>query len=897
MARLDAVQALFDAVVALPAAARERALCEAHVDADVRAEVRRLLAHDSRRDDVIERALGRALDAAGSTARPGQVGPYRLLGELGSGGMGSVHLAERSLGGTRQRVALKLIRGLQTAQARHRLARERELLAQLNHPNIARLLDASDDGDQPYLAIEHVEGEPLLDWCARHTLPLASRLVLFERLCAAVQHAHQRLVVHRDIKPSNVVVRGDGDPVLLDFGIGALLDDPADAGITAAFTPAYAAPEQRRGGRATTASDLHALGGVLRDLGVDASAPKRMRRDLGLVVAKAMHANPARRYASADALAADVARLRTGRPVHAAPDRAGYRLRRFVARHPLGSLAALAAVVVAAVFVWRLAIERDRAIEQARRAEATRDMLLSVFDAAAPDRTAGRTFSARDLIAFGRVRLADAGRGDLHAPLAATLARVHVALGDPQTALELLEPARDAIVGDDREDVLLRAQVDELLGRAYRDLDRVDDSLAAYRRSLAAREAFAASDPAPLATALQQAGQAELEAGRASAAEPLLVRALGLREALVPVDALAIAETRRTLALVHLELGEVARAREEAAQVERELVASLPAAHPALIDALAAHATILVHQGAYEDARERLERALGIARTTLGETSTITASLENRLAESLLGLGRFRDALAHNEAAFRIQRDVRDGDPVAGAIAQADLGSAYATIGDYAHARDLLAGAVDALAQARPTDDPEVLRARSNLARVDSLRGEHATALATLDDVLARTRATRGEEAERTAFELLRLAAARVRAGRFDEAAATLDAVEPRFAARLPADHPWRCDVHVQRGRIALTRGDATTALREFDLALDGLATQPGLAYDLRLIAGVGRLEALVALGRLDEARAGADALAPTIEGELLPAATERRRFEAVRLALAARGGALAPNP
>lgn len=890
MTRFAAVEALFDAVVGLPAATRERAIAEARVDADVRAEVRRLLAADARADDRVGQALDAAVGVAARAPQRLRIGAYRLLRELGSGGMGSVFLAERSLGGTRQQVALKLIRGLPTAQARHRLVRERELLAQLNHPNIARLLDGGEDEGQPWLVIEHVEGEPLLDWCARHGLNLARRLVLFERLCGAVQHAHQRLVVHRDIKPSNVVVRADGDPVLLDFGIGALLDDPEDATVATAFTPAYAAPEQRRGERATTAGDIHALGGLLRDLAapVRAGAARGMRRDLDRVVARAMQAHPARRYASADALAADVARLRLGHPVHAAPDAVGYRARRFIARHPLGGLAAILALVVAITFVWRLAVERDRAIEQARRAEATRDLLLSVFDAAAPERLAGRTFGVRDLIALGRARLAEgsAERADLRAPLTATLARVHVALGDPAAALELLEPVRAGIAGDDREASLLRAEIDELLGRSYRDLDRVDESLAAYRRSLATREAFAASDPDPLATSLQQVGQAELEGGRAGVAEPLLARALALRSALVPADIVGVAETRRTLALVHLELGDVARARAEAATVEADLDAAVPATHPARIDALATHASILLRQGEFEAARERLERALVIARTALGETSTVTATLENRLADSLLGLGRFRDALAHNEAALRIQRAVRRDDPLAGAIAQADLGSAYATIGDYAHAHDLLATAVDAIARARPADDPETLRARSNLARVDSLRGDHATALAALAEVLERTRATRGADSERTAFELLRTAAAQVRAGRLDAAAASLDAVEPLFAGRLPADHPWRCDVHVQRGRIALARGDAARAEREFAIALDALATQPGLAYDLRLVAGVGRIEALAALDRKAEGRSAVLALAPIIERELLPQAVERRRFEAVRARL-----------
>ena len=891
-AGFDAVAALFDAACAQPEALRDAFVASADVDPAVRAQVRRMLARDDA-DDPLAGALDAALQAIAAPPVPKRIGAYDVLRELGSGGMGTVFLAERRLGEARQRVALKLIRGFPTREARLRLERERALLAGLEHPNIARLIDGgeSDDG-QPYLVIEYVDGEALFDACAQRQLPLDARLALFERLCHAVQHAHQRLVVHRDIKPSNILVRADGDPVLLDFGIGRLLDG-GDAAATQAFTPAYAAPEQRRGEAATTASDVYGLGTVLYELagGHVSEAgrdPASLRGDLARIVRTAMHEEPARRYATAEALAADVARWRRGLPIAAAPDRALYRARKYVARHPWGVAAGLVALLVAAAFAWRLAVERDHALRQAERAEAARDLLLSVFDAAAPERTAGNAFSARDLIEFGRRRYASglAGRVDLQVPLAAMLARVYLSLGEPRAALELLEPVRGRVRGDDRDAVLARAEVEELLGRAYRGVDRVADGEAAQAAALALRERFAASDPLALARSLHYAGQAALESGRAAAAEALLQRALALRERAVPADPLALAETRRALALTHLELGDVAHAREEAAAVEAGLDASLPPNHPGRIDALATHATILARQGRFDEAHARLERALAIARASVGERSTITADLENRLADSLLGLGRFREALVHNEAAWRIQRTVRTDDPAAGAIAQADLGAAYATIGDYARAQALLGEAVAALAGVRPDDDPERLRARSNLARAQSLAGRHAEALATLADVLERTRRTRGQRSERYAFELLRLSSALLRAGRLDEAQARIGEAEPLCRALLPPDHPWRGDVSNQRGRIALERGDAALAEREFAAALAALAPQAGLAYDMRLIAAVGHVEALARLGRFDEARAEAAAARVDIERELLPGALEWRRLDAATSAL-----------
>jgi serine/threonine-protein kinase len=890
--RFDAVAALFDAACAQPADLRDAFVEGAAADAQVRAQVRRMLASEAAADRL-DGALDGALRAIVAPL-PARIGAYALLRELGSGGMGTVFLAERCIGEARQRVALKLIRGFPTREARQRLERERALLASLDHPNIARLVDGgeSDDG-QPYLVMDYIDGERLLDACERRSMSVDARLALFERLCHAVQHAHQRLIVHRDVKPSNVLLRADGDPVLLDFGIGKLLDG-GDTAATQAFTPAYAAPEQRRGEPATTASDVYGLGTVLYELAGGrmtdpGRVPAALRGDLARIVHTAMHEHPARRYPTAEALAADVARFRRGLPIAAAPDRFAYRARKYVARHPWGTAAAVVALLVAAGFAWRLAIERDRALRQAERAEATRDLLLAVFDAAAPERTAGNAFSARDLVEFGRRRYADLvpDRADLRLPLATTLARVYLSLGDPRGALALLEPVRALAAGEDRDAVLQRAQVEELLGRGYREVDRVADSAAAHAAALSLRERYASDEPQLFARSLHHVGQAALESGRAAEAEPLLVRALALRAQANPIDPLALAETRRVLALAHLDLGDVARAREEAAAVEAGLDASLPPNHPGRIDALATHATILVRQGRFDEARERLERALAVARASVGERSTITAELENRLADSLLGLGHFREALVHNEAAWRIQREVRADDPVAGAIAQADLGVAYATIGDYARAQALLGDAVAALAVARPADDPERLRARSNLARALSLAGRHADALAILEDVLERTRRTRGEHSERHAFELLRSSSALLRAGRLDEAQARIAQAEPLCRALLPADHPWRGDVSSQRGRIALERGDAALAEREFAAALAMLAPQAGLAYDMRIVAAVGHVEALVRLGRTDQARAEAGAIRADVERELLPGAVERQRLDAATSLLA----------
>ena len=199
-----------------------------------------------------------------------RLGAWRLLQRLGSGGMGAVYLAERADGHFEQRAAIKLIRGVPNAETLAHFARERQILATLQHPDIARLLDGgATPGGQPYLVMEYVEGEPIDVYCNERALPLEARLRLFEEVCGAVQFAHQRLVVHCDLKPSNVLVRADGTPVLLDFGIARALDRQRRAECASRpgyFTPGYASPEQLRGDAVATATDVYSLGLILFEL-------------------------------------------------------------------------------------------------------------------------------------------------------------------------------------------------------------------------------------------------------------------------------------------------------------------------------------------------------------------------------------------------------------------------------------------------------------------------------------------------------------------------------------------------------------------------------------------------------------------------------------------------------
>ena len=342
-----------------------------------------------------------------------QFGAYSIRQLLGRGGMGSVWLAERQDGAFQQQVAIKLIAGaLPSAQSLERFVRERQILARLQHPNIARVRDGGERDGAPWFAMDYVDGVAVDAYCARHALSLDARLVLFVKIVDAVQYAHRNLIVHRDLKPSNVLVDADGEPHLLDFGVAKLIDDDIEA--TASRAPlslAYAAPEQIVGDSVTTATDVYALGVMLFELltgtrphhahagsgiallhaitdkdaqlasrtAITRGVPdaQRLKGDLDTIIQKCLSREPLRRYDSAAALARDIERFSKGLPIEARPDSARYRFGKFIWRHRLGSAFAATALmgVLASTAISFQQAQRARAAAEAAQQE--RDVALA----------------------------------------------------------------------------------------------------------------------------------------------------------------------------------------------------------------------------------------------------------------------------------------------------------------------------------------------------------------------------------------------------------------------------------------------------------------------------------------------------------------------------------------
>lgn len=432
--RWAAIEQLYWAAHELDVAAREALLQSSSAPAEVVDEVRSMLRATDSGGLQVEQRFVQDQPADGAGLPPGtRIGPYELLALAGRGGMGEVYRARRVDGALDLEVAIKLLRpDARSAALQRRFMAERAVLARLNHPNIATILDAgiAPDG-RPFLALRYVDGVPISAFAA--TLPLAARLQLFLKVADAVQFAHTNLIVHRDLKPSNILVTSAGEPILLDFGIAKLLGDEASSeGPTHVgeqlLTPSHAAPEQLLGEAVTTATDVHGLGALLFEMLTgchpyatvgsrpsdverailespapppstvtrDALTRHTIRGDLDSVVQMALRKEPTRRYATAHEFAADVRRAMDGQPVRARPDHWHYRARRFVQRNRVATVAAAAIVAITigalareVVLSRRLTRERDRAVAEQQAGEDVLAFVTDLFEQANPNLVPG----------------------------------------------------------------------------------------------------------------------------------------------------------------------------------------------------------------------------------------------------------------------------------------------------------------------------------------------------------------------------------------------------------------------------------------------------------------------------------------------------------------------------
>jgi serine/threonine-protein kinase len=695
--RREEIEDLFEAALERPRDGRDAWLeTTCGEDVDLLAEVQALLtAHEM------------AEEAFAAVERSSTIGPYRLIREIGRGGMGVVYLADRADGQYRRRVAIKVLQHSAEGDPVHqRFLAERQILAGLRDEHIAGMLDGgvTDDG-RPYFVMELVDGLPITAYCDRHRLSIEERLGLFMDVCSAVQHAHQSLVIHRDLKPGNILVTESGQVKLLDFGIAKILDPgvhAVEAPVTRmdvrVMTPEYASPEQVRGDLLTTVSDIYSLGVLLYELltscrpyelsegslvdvvcerqperpsarVTDSRNQRLLRGGLDSIVLMALRKEPEARYASADLFRQDIERHLTNQPVLAHKGSRRYRVGRFLRRYRLESAAAalvalsmIGGTAVASREAAVAAREQERAETERARAEEVSRFLEGLFasiDPYAPTPERLDTLPARALLERGaaRVRSELGGQPLVQASMLDVIGRVYRSLGlygdargHLEESLRLRRSAGDAVSEE------FATTLGEL-GALLVDAGSYEPALAALEQSLDVRRGlYGAEDRPEIAGNLNAIGRALRQVGRydEAGAHHLEAMAMLRRTAgdAAPELATFTTDLVKTLEWAGDRVGEERWAR-ESVELHRRLFGP---GHPALAIALRDLGLLQQRNGAYAAAVELFDEAYQIAVAALGESHPQIADLLNRIASARYWLGDLEAADSMHEASIALKR-------------------------------------------------------------------------------------------------------------------------------------------------------------------------------------------------------------------------------------------------
>ncbi len=619
-----------------------------------------------------------------------RVGPYALEQYLGHGGMGAVFLASRADEAYHQQVAVKVVRpDLVTDELVERFRSERQILADLRHPHIAQLLDGGTTADgRPYLVMEYVEGKPIDRYCDERSLDLDDRLQLFVKVCRAVHVAHQNLIVHRDLKPANLMVTGDGEPKLLDFGVAKLL--PAEGSVerygvpvggatqgAAPMTLDYASPEQILHLPITTASDVYALGVVLCELlsghrplrmlgaspeelveaaksrvpprcsalavegdaatvaNLRGSSVLRLRRrlegDLDTVIAKALSKDPRRRYASAEDLAQDLERHARGLPVAARPDTIVYRAGKFLRRHRWPAAAACSGLVALLVFVAMLLLQRDEILKQKARSEATSEFLVSLFDLSNPE-----SFHAN--------------------PELLELYPEHLR-GQDVTARQLLDVGARQLAERLEGKLEVQSEMMSTMGWAYFHLGAYGRAREQLEQAIAIARARDGAQSLTVAAISVRLAAVHREQARFGHARRLLDRARDIANRTASGDTVN-AEVLTGLAQLAARQGRFDEAEGHLTEALEQARSLYGARHPRVAASLAVMGDLARERGWSAVGQGHYEEALAIYQEVYGDRHPRLAALHHDLGLVQVERGHFREAEASYERALTMQREI-----------------------------------------------------------------------------------------------------------------------------------------------------------------------------------------------------------------------------------------------
>lgn len=609
------------------------------------------------------------------------LGAYRLLSVLGCGGMGTVYLAERADGSYEQQVALKVLPGRSlNSMAAERFLAERQILARLEHPNIARLMDGGMlDEHTPYLVMEYVNGQDLESFCSSENLRLVARINLFLQLLDAVQFAHRQLIVHGDLKPENVIVGQDRTLKLLDFGVAQTLD-PTNQDQVTALTPNYASPELLAGAPMSVSTDIYALGVLLFRLATNSApydvnglAPAAAQRaltdlqttplidapvlqavdpELRHICARAMAHDPAMRYPVVEALRQDLLDRDNHRPVSAMPVGRLYRSRKFVARNK-GAVAAASAVVLAiAIGTTNVVIQADRAEREAYRAEQVTEFVASLFDAANPFGAWADERSVSDLLNYANNRIeSELGQTPLaKAKVLALIGEAFAGNGNYDRGVELLQAALATVAGSDSDTT---AAVRNKLAHALIEQGDYPAGQEQAEQALSYYQAMGAEKSLDQADALTNLAVAVSRQGDTEKARDLHQQALAFRIQLLPDHHVAIADSQMSLASVQAKLGNTAEVLALNRAAHARYRSHYGAAHPMTMRAMNGIASGEFLAGRFAEAEIAFATLLQQSQARLGPEHPELALLFNNLGRVQVELGKFDAAFTHLNLALQ----------------------------------------------------------------------------------------------------------------------------------------------------------------------------------------------------------------------------------------------------
>jgi len=813
-ARWQQIQSLFEQMIETGDGERLERLAHAcGNDIDLRSSVESLLASDARREDPLLHAIGEAAESLLEDHQDRligtRVGPYRVVSILGHGGMSTVYRGERDDSQYQQTVAIKVLQHATLhPRLRSRLHSERHILATLDHPSIARLIDSGDLEDgTPYLVMEHVDGESIDAYCDSRTLFVRERLELFVQVCAAVQYAHRNLVVHRDIKSSNIFITGDGVPKLLDFGIAKLLAPeslshtlPVTRLQERILTPENAAPEQVLGRPITTATDIYSLGVLLYQLLTGRSpyrllsysqlqleraicmddpvrpsqmviskltgekdadrsrisdrrglSPQRLRArlsgDIDAIVAMAMRKEPDRRYPSVEALADDLNRHLLGEPVRARQSDWRYNGAKFLRRHLLAVAGVSIVFVGLALFAGVMFWENHR-IELAR-------------EATAQERDRAQQVSAFLVDVFSQ-------------------ADPFNAQGKEPTAKDLLDRGAEKISGNMNLQAEVRAQLLESIGLAYRRQGLSERAIPLFEQAVAIRRQERPVDNGHIAVALANLARALTDGGHLISAEGDLQQAVDLSES-----------------------GGEPRPTETA-------------------DILVQYGNFAL--GAKSDparATELFGKALNIYRSSIGNQTLQVAATLNGLADAAVWMSDYPRAEQYEREALSIFQETVSRNHPDNAVALATLGSILTQRGKYAESEQVLNEALQIERNVFGADNPRIAQIEADLGNLYDREGDMNRAIASTQNAVEITRARRGPSHYMVGYYLDALANLYLKVNDLPTAEADAREALAVYAQSLPARHLYVASTHQLLGEVLLRRGSLTAAEVELRTALD----------------------------------------------------------------------------